>query len=61
MISDICKKAVTDEEHKECLVYIQLKNESQNCQCKCHPGTIPATLTAGEMVHKAKNTVESAG
>ena len=54
MISDICQKAITDEDHKKCLVYIQLKNESQNCQCKCHPGTIPATLTAGEMVDKAK-------
>lgn len=54
MISDICRKAVTDEDHKKCLVYIQLKNESQNCQCKCHPGTIPSTLPGGETADKVK-------
>jgi hypothetical protein len=51
-ISQICQNARTPEEHRNCPLQQPYDHEYQNCQCDCHPGTIPATSFGGEIVDK---------
>jgi hypothetical protein len=47
-ISEFCQRG----EHSRCPIQQRQDFDFPNCQCDCHPGTIPSTFTEGQMVNK---------
>lgn len=48
MISEECQKG----EHSKCPLSFRFNHKIVNCQCDCHPGTIPATVTSEGIIEK---------
>lgn len=39
-------------DHSSCPIRQSQNHEFPNCQCDCHPGTVPTTMVEGQMVNK---------